>query len=108
MRGHSGDNVAGLSRKAFGDAYQAYAGIVYGIACRLAPDKTVAEQILSDVFLSLYQDNALSGQTAFNGCGLFATIFRCAAIVLRVHFSGAEAEQRIASEQARLRGYMKA
>lgn len=90
-----------LSKEAINEVYHKYAGILYGIACRLAPNEPLASEILTTAFLNSFQEVNANRQCRVHLAQLLAAIFENAVSVLCTYFSAEEMAMKIQLEQER-------
>lgn len=102
MHGQNNDNTNGAAKEAFEVTYRAYAGALYGIACRLAPNEEVAGQILTGAFVSCFQEGVSGRQIPPCLAQLTAAVFNSAMSILKAYFSVDKVSAKIRTERERL------
>lgn len=104
---HVQNSNSSVKQEVFAEAYRAYAGALYGIANRLAPNKAVAGQILTTAFVSWFEDSDAHQQRPSCFAQLTAAVFNGAASILKAHVSAQEVALRIHKERERLYSRLK-
>lgn len=83
----------------FGQAYQTYSQVIFGIALRIAGDKKLAEQILSDVFICLSRQGQFARGKITRPRHIFEATFKCVRIALCRKLGENEIQERILNVQ---------
>lgn len=86
-----------MLKNIFGQVYNTYSKIVYGIAIRISNDTALSEKILAEVFTCLASQGLLIRESILQPRHVFEATFRCIRTTLNRQFGEEEIQKRIAA-----------